>query len=73
MSIKNFTEVCPFYNSLKQGERVATKTGIIGTVVYHGLDGFGISENDDGELTHMLREPYPSADVPCVGREFRRI
>ena len=65
---------------MKAGTIVAFDDGREGTVVYNGLDGQGIAWGvhilgpdvcDWPPLDAMLRESYPSADVPCVGREFR--
>ncbi len=81
---------------MKPGTVVELPDGRRGTVVYHGLDGYGImwgeievdaekilSGNplmDDGsppnaewEPEAMLREPYPSADVECVGSDYVRV
>jgi hypothetical protein len=49
-----------------------------GTVVYHHLDGYGIVWGQQGPFNEdnlpapeaMLREPYPSASLPCVGKHY---
>lgn len=48
-----------------------------GRVVYHNLDGYGIKwgrmmydEDDLPKHDALLRDPFRTADVPCVGREF---
>jgi hypothetical protein len=49
------------------------------TVVYHGLDGYGIAwgihllppdQSFWPRAEAMLRDPYPQADLPCVGEEY---
>lgn len=47
------------------------------TVVYHNLDGYGVvpgvvtvDENNLPEPEAMLRDPYPSATKPCIGRIY---
>ncbi len=85
---------------MKAGTIVRLPDGREGTVVYHGLDGYGIRwgrtainyeaimQGDGNTMAFiggnakaapqefqdfpeaMLREPYPSADLPCVGEEF---
>lgn len=47
------------------------------TVVYHNLDGYGVvpgvvtvDENNLPEPEAMLRDPYPSATKPCIGRSY---
>ena len=87
---------------MKPGTIVKLRDGAVGTVVYHGLDGYGIrwgrivlspadralialgglfgepSEllaDKQGALEElmpeaMLRRPYPSATLPCVGEKY---
>lgn len=70
---------------MKAGTVVKLPDGRRGTVVYNGLDGVGIkwgahsvSLADLDKLTvnfnwypdAMLREPYPSAELPCVGNDY---
>lgn len=79
---------------MKIGTIVELVDGRRGTVVYHGLDGYGIKWGehivtsadlagtsggllDDGKSEDwpwhpdaMLREPYPSADLECVGNDW---
>lgn len=56
-------------------------SGKLGTIVYHGLDGYGIIWGVDCliELLRedelpipeaMLRDPYPTATLPCVGEKY---
>jgi len=80
---------------MKPGTIVRLPDGREGTVVYHGLDGYGIRWGRVGidsdkilqanplfgdkpvdyeyEPEAMLREDYPSADVPCVGEKYEVI
>lgn len=69
------------------GSLVQTPDGRMWTVVYNNLDGWGVVEGDQPkfinvpdekliEPTHMLREPYASARLQCIGelvRIFRRV
>ncbi len=85
---------------MKAGTIIRLPDGREGTVVYNGLDGYGIKwghhdvsmrdmEGSDGNTMNflggnsieppqgyqlfpdaMLRDPYPSASLPCVGEEF---
>jgi len=82
---------------VRPGTVVVLPDGREGTVVYHGLDGYGIRWgrlplsqdelaailNGSGNLLSegppegfsltpeaMLRAPYPSADLECVGDEY---
>lgn len=79
---------------MKPGTFVRLPDGREGTVVYHGLDGYGIMW---GRITidpkvveqhnslfgrapsdypyfpeAMLRDPYPNAELECVGEEYER-
>ena len=64
---------------MKQGTVIRLPDGREATVVYHYLDGYRIrwGHVDRGEWDTppeaMLREPYPSADCECVGREYERV
>lgn len=81
---------------MKPGTFIKLPDGREGTVVYHGLDGYGIqwgrkavdlqaimSRNplfDNGSddpnpygPEAMLRKPYLSADLECVGEEYEII
>lgn len=64
------------------GSLVETPDGKMWTIVYNNLDGYGVIEGnhpeivgaDDGALyrpTHMLREDYATAELPCVGELVR--
>lgn len=59
-----------------------------GTVVYHHLDGYGIRwgriqvdvealntflAGEEFAPQAMLRKPYPSASVECVGEDYKVI
>lgn len=70
---------------MKPGTIVRLPDGREGTVVYHHLDGYGIrwgriqvdadalnrfQASDDFAPEAMLRAPYPSADVECVGEDY---
>jgi len=77
---------------MKPGTIIELPDGSIATVVYHGLDGYGIQWGKqqvdveeilagDGNANDpppgypwmpeaMLRDPYPSAVLPCVGEEY---
>lgn len=78
---------------MKAGTIIRLPDGREGTVVYHGLDGYGIQWGrkevnleeilrGDGNTMRssppvsdwfpeaMLRDPYPYADLPCVGESF---
>ena len=86
---------------MKAGTWIRLPDGREGTVVYHGLDGYGIKwglhEVDAAEIERhvclpeigvvsdapdddwpwwtdaMLRDPYPSATLECVGEEYKVI
>ena len=84
---------------MKAGTIVRLPDGREGTVVYHGLDGYGIrwgriavTLDDITEAAKganplfgkapaeypysaeaMLREPYPSAELECVGSDYERV
>lgn len=70
---------------MQPGTVVRLPDGREGTVVYHHLDGYGIrwgrievdaealnsfTAADDLAPEAMLRDPYPSATVECVGEEY---
>jgi hypothetical protein len=62
---------------MKPGTIVKLPDGREGTTVYHNLDGYGIvwgrREVDEDDLPPpeaMLRDPYPSATVECVGKSY---
>ena len=79
---------------MKPGTVIELPDGRRGTVVYHGLDGYGIQwgeldvdveailagnpvfgprvSQQQRALTPeaMLREPYPSAGMECVGEDY---
>lgn len=69
------------------GSLVQTPDGQFWTVVYNNLDGYGVIEGDHPKYigaedetlpkqTHMLRTPYTSCELPCIGelvRIFRRV
>jgi len=60
------------------GTVIRLHDGRLGTVVYHNLDGYGIiwgnlpdiDPDDLPEPEAMLREPYPSAEYECVGKDY---
>lgn len=77
---------------MKPGTTIRLPDGGEGTVVYHGLDGYGIRwgriavdvdailatcplfgdspTSREYEPEAMLREPYRSSALPCVGVEY---
>lgn len=65
------------YCRLKQGQHVRSSDGREWTVCYSFLDGYGVVEGlrdlknlpdeDLPEPHAMLRDPYKSADLPCIG------
>ena len=70
---------------MKCGTFVKLPDGRIGTVVYHGLDGYGIkwgrlqvpvdellngTASDEWAPEALLREPYKTADYECVGDDY---
>lgn len=65
------------YCRLEKGQHVRSLDGREWTVCYSFLDGFGVVEgfqnlkhvadDDLPEPQAMLREPYESADLPCIG------
>jgi hypothetical protein len=62
---------------MKLNTLIRLPDGREGRTVYHNLDGYGIRwgrELADPENLPppdaMLREPYPSATVECVGRNY---
>ena len=79
---------------MKPGTFIRLPDGREGTVVYHGLDGYGIKwgrvRMDEKAILStqslfgkspedwpwfpeaMLRDPYPSATLECVGEEYER-
>ena len=72
---------------MKPGTLIRLPDGREGTVVYHGLDGYGIKwgrhrvpvnelnlfkAGDEWAPEAMLREPYPGAELECVGEEYER-
>ena len=64
----------PFYWPPRRGKPVRVKDGRVGWVVYHGLDGYGVSwDGPDGSLDAMLRDPWRGAQVECVGAEFEEV
>lgn len=59
---------------MKAGTIIRLPDDRLATVVYHFLDGYGavigeqpVDPDDLPEPEIMLRDPYPSASVPCVG------
>jgi hypothetical protein len=65
---------------MKAGTLVRLADGREGRAVYHNLDGYGIrwgrdpvDVNNLPEPDAMLREPYPSATVECVGRDYAAV
>ena len=77
---------------MKPGTIVRLPDGREGTVVYHGLDGYGIKwgrhDVDEAKILEtcgmfqgapkywpwlpeaMLRDPWPGADMECVGDDY---
>lgn len=70
---------------MKPGTFVRLPDGREGTVVYHHLDGYGIcwgriqvdaealnrfEGGDELAPEAMLRDPYKTASLPCVGDEY---
>lgn len=69
---------------MKLGTQIRLPDGREATAVYNGLDGVGIMfglhtpdpadfesrEDFKWEPEAMLREPYDSATLPCVGEEY---
>ena len=63
---------------LPMGTIIELPDGRRGTLVYWNLDGGGIvfdeltnlDPSDLPEPDAMLRDPYPSAELPCVGEDF---
>lgn len=64
------------------GSLVQTPDGRVWTIVYNNLDGYGVIEGDHPDLvsvdddalpapTHMLRESYATASLPCIGEMVR--
>ena len=69
---------------MKPNTIVKLPDGRIGTVVYHGLDGYGIVFGEKGpfaldelpEHEAMLRDEYPHAlkvGLECVGDDYERV
>lgn len=65
---------------MKPGTLINVAGRGLATVVYHGLDGYGIvwgkhevGERDLPEPQAMLRDPYPTADRECVGTDYYRV
>jgi hypothetical protein len=63
---------------MKPGTIVDVANRGLGTVVYHGLDGYGIvwgertvDENDLPMPEALLRELFATADWECVGTEYK--
>jgi hypothetical protein len=70
---------------MKPGTFIRLPDGREGTVVYHGLDGYGIRfghiQVPEAELLNstageewspeaLLRDPFPTAKIECVGEKF---
>jgi len=70
---------------MKPGTIVKLPDGREGTVTYHHLDGYGIrwgrmavdvdalnafEAGDEYAPEAMLRDPYPSATIECVGSDY---
>ena len=62
---------------MRAGTIIKLPDGRIGTVCYHNLDGYGgvwgrqaLDPKDPPAPEFMLRRPYPSASVDCVGDDY---
>jgi hypothetical protein len=62
---------------MKQGTLVDVAGRGLATVVYNNLDGHGVAWGIHlppyPMVEAMLRDPYPGADIECVGTVFDRV